>query len=231
MRVLVPSAPLRLLWDPNTNQLSFEPPEQDGGSRIQLYEVHVMHQGTWYLLVCIEVKYLSSVPVIPENIFGRLSGQYCLRVYSRNLAGVGDYSETLVNLTGDIPFHPKSVNELSEDHFVQKNRTWLAEFFFISDHGDAPKTWKTVKKCKQIAISDLRERFARDFRRCITVTDTGGENNGSTVSAAIMLILNNLNILIQALCCYSFSEQDLSLESVWSPTAAHHSGNIMTVIP
>lgn len=41
----------------------------------------------------------------------------------------------------------------------------------------------------------------------ISISDTGGENNGST-----------------ALCCYSFSQSDCAVRSIWSPTAAHHSG-------
>ena len=132
------------MFDESSQKLSFEQPEQDGGSRIQMYEMHV---GTWYLLLCIGVKYLSAEPNIPEKMFGRLSGQHRLRVYSHNLAGLGDFSEIEADLTGDMPFYPKPVNELSDDHFSIKNLTWLAEYFFISDHSDAPKTWRTIKKC------------------------------------------------------------------------------------
>jgi hypothetical protein len=187
LKVLKPGLPVRLQFDQVTQTLSFEKPQDDGGSRIQHYEVHIRESDTWYILLTIGVKYLSSDPNIPEKIFGRLSGQFCVRVYSCNLSGVGDFSEIAVNLIGDIPFHPKLEHEIPEHHFVNKHLTWLAEYFFLSDHGDVPKTWRTIKKCKQIALSDLRSRFSRNLTRCITVTDTGGENNGSTVSGLIFM--------------------------------------------
>ena len=188
LKVLPPGPPVGLQFDEVNQQLSFQKPTQDGGSRIQVYEVHVKHENSWFLLLSIEVKYLSSEPEIKEKIFGRLGGQYFLRVYSRNLSGLGEFSEISVNLAGDLPFHPKLEHELPEDHFSKENLTWLAEYFFLSEHGDAPKTWRTIKKCKQIALSDIRSRFCRDIHRCITVTDTGGENNGSTVSLKGFLI-------------------------------------------
>ena len=49
------------------------------------------------------------------------------------------------------------------------------EFFAIQN-------WKTIQKCKEIALLDLRERFCREITRLISISDTGGENNGSTVS-------------------------------------------------
>ena len=72
------------------------------------------------------------------------------------------------------------------------------------------QNWKTVLKCKEIALQDIQYRFNRNLTRVICISDTGGENNGST-----------------ALSCYSFSESDLGMQSVWAPTAAHHSGFVL----
>ena len=182
MTVLPPGPPLNLEFDCTSQRLSFNKPGQDGGSRIQGYEIHIRLLGTWYHLSKVEVKYLSSDPNIPVNLFGRLGGNYLIRVYSRNLSGLGESAETIVQISGDLPFCPKLENELPQDHFVRKNMTWLAEYFFFSDHGDSPKTWKTITKCKQMGLADLQTRFSRQFTRCITVTDTGGENYGSSVS-------------------------------------------------
>ena len=90
-----------------------------------------------------------------------------------------------INLNGEQVFKPKIENELSEDHFSLKHLTWLSEYFFISDHGDVPKTWRTINKCKQILLADVQSRFSRVISRCVMVTDTGGENGGSTVSILI----------------------------------------------
>ena len=184
MTVKPPSAPLSLSYDPTNHNISFEKPSLDGGSRIQCFEVHIKPDGcnTWYLFKQIEVKYLSSDPVIPDNLFGRLGGTFHLRVYSKNLSGLGAASDLTVDLGGDLPFRPKLENELTANHFEEKYVTFLVEYFFFSDHSDAPKDWRTITECKKIALADIRVRFSRDIKRLITVTDTGGENNGSTVS-------------------------------------------------
>jgi hypothetical protein len=41
------------------------------------------------------------------------------------------------------------------------------------------QNWKTIQKCKDMALKDLKN--LRDIKRVICVSDTGGENNGSTV--------------------------------------------------
>ena len=42
------------------------------------------------------------------------------------------------------------------------------------------QNWKTIQKCKEMALKDLKK--LRDIKRVICVSDTGGENNGSTVT-------------------------------------------------
>ena len=44
------------------------------------------------------------------------------------------------------------------------------------------QNWRTIQHCKAIALSDLRTRFDRSINRVISISDTGGENNGSSVS-------------------------------------------------
>ena len=193
LKVLPPGPPEDLHFDPETQKVSFTKPHNNGGSRIQLYEVHIQLVTTWYLLTTVDVGYLSGEPNIPEKIFGRIGGQFSMRVYSRNLSGLGPYSGISISLNGNLPFNPKIEHELSEDHFTLKNLTWLAEFFFISDHGDMPKTWRSIIKCKQILLAEIRMRFLRDITRCIMVTDTGGENGGSTVSIGISLNRKYIN--------------------------------------
>ena len=182
LRVLPPGPPLNLVFHQTDQKLSFEAPKMNGGSRIQLYEVHVMYESIWYHLLSVDVKYLSHDPSIPVNMFGRLGGLYNVRVYSRNLSCVGEFAEIVVELSGDLPFCPKLKHHIPPDHYDRKNLTCLSEYFYFSDHSDAPKNWKTITKCKQISLHDLQSRLSRDIKRCITVTDTGGENSGSTVS-------------------------------------------------
>jgi hypothetical protein len=196
LKVLKPGPPCRVHFEQESQALTFDEPNLDGGSRIQCYEVQIKELDTWYILLRIGVQNLSSKPKIPDKMFGRLGGEFCLRVYSCNLAGLGDFCEISVNLDGDLPFLPKSEHEIPENHFVTQNLTWLAEFFFLSNHGDVPKTWRTITKCKQIGISDICTRFSRNINRCIAVTDTGGENAGSTVRYILIFIINNIYLFL-----------------------------------
>ena len=184
LRVLKSGPPINLHFNYEKQTILFQRPKIDGGSRVQRYEVHIreVETETWYILLIIEVQYLSSEPKIPEKIFGRMSGIFMLRVYSCNLVGVGDFGEILVDLNGEVAFLPKVENLIPENHFVMKNLTCLLEYFFLSDHGDMPKTWRSIRKCKQVALSDIKSKFSRNVIRCITITDTGGENSGSSVS-------------------------------------------------
>ena len=100
LKVLPSGPPVKLEFDEVNQKFSFDEPLDNGGSRIQVYEIHISQSDCWFYLLSIKVMYLSSIPAIPEELFGRLGGQFKLRVYSRNLSGVGDYSEIIVNLAG-----------------------------------------------------------------------------------------------------------------------------------
>ena len=78
---------------------------------------------------------------------------------------------------------------------------------FISNHGDAPKDWRSIRKAYQLGIDNVRTFHGRTFKRSIHVTDTGGENWGTL-----------------PLSLYSHSHVDLETEAVWAPTTANHSG-------
>ena len=141
MRVLPPSSPTLLCYNVTYNSLTFSKPNLDGGSNIQSYEIHLQPENTdiWYLYKTVNVRNLSQEPEIPSNLFGRLSGVLNVRVFARNLSGLGLSSEISVRLQGDLPFLPDSQAEISSDRFALKYATFYAEFFFFSDHNDAPK--------------------------------------------------------------------------------------------
>jgi hypothetical protein len=137
--MLPPSCPTNLSFIQES--LTFSKPNLDGGSNIQCYEIHIrdMPSETWYFYRKVDVRYLSQEPDIPTNIFGRLSGVFQVRIHARNLCGLGEGSELSVEVGGDLPFMPKERDEISAETFLQKYNTFLAEFFFCSDHNDSPK--------------------------------------------------------------------------------------------
>ena len=106
LRVLPSSSPNLLSFLPGENSLKFSKSNIDGGSNLQLYEIHFqpLNEETWYFFKSVSVKYLSQEPQIPPNIFGRLGGGFIVSVFARNLCGLGDYSEVEVELQGDLPF-------------------------------------------------------------------------------------------------------------------------------
>ena len=78
MLVLKPSPPRELRFDQASQDLHFVSPEFDGGSRIQMYEVHIKKSDSiddhWQMFRKLEVAKFSSAPIIPPDIFGRLGG-------------------------------------------------------------------------------------------------------------------------------------------------------------
>ena len=188
--MLPPSCPTNVKYSVEDRALSFAKPCLDGGSNIQNYEVHIKqdYSNEWFLFKVIKVQYLSQEATIDKDFFGRLSGKFNVRIHARNLCGLGAGYELNIELDGDLPLIPEDMEEISENSFVQKYATFLVEFFFFSDHNDAPKNWKTVQKCKEIALGEIRKKFQRDIKRLICVTDTGGENSGSTVSKRSKLL-------------------------------------------
>ena len=74
LRVLPSSSPNLLSFLPGENSLKFSKSNIDGGSNLQLYEIHFqpLNEETWYFFKSVSVKYLSQEPQIPPNIFGRL---------------------------------------------------------------------------------------------------------------------------------------------------------------
>ena len=79
-----PSAPTSLAFDENLQKLSFAGPVLDGGSHIQFYEIHIRAAAAldspWQLLSKVKVGKFCSEPEIPPNIFGRLGGEFLVRV-------------------------------------------------------------------------------------------------------------------------------------------------------
>ena len=226
LTVSPPSSPTLAHFNAAEANLTFSKPELDGGSNIQCYEAHIKPQNDeiWYHFQSVNVKYLSQEPVSPVT-FGRLSGVFLLRVFARNFCGLGAFTETTVNLQGDLPFQKEDYSEVFTNSFKQNYCTFLAEFFFLSDHNDMPKVnliqilvihmvlnsavlcsqisrnlvhkiplkgdnnlkvflqnWKTISKCKELALAELERIYGRQIKRVISISDTGGENNGSVVS-------------------------------------------------
>ena len=140
LTVIPPSSPTLAHFNAAEANLTFSKPELDGGSNVQCYEAHIKPQNDeiWYHFQSVNVKYLSQEPVSPVT-FGRLSGVFLLRVFARNLCGLGAFTETAVNLQGDLPFQKEDYSEFFTSSFKQNYCTFLAEFFFLSDHNDMPK--------------------------------------------------------------------------------------------
>ena len=131
-------------------------------------QVHIKEESTddWFLLTTIVVKHLSSEPNLGERgQIGQLRGNFTLRVFARNISGLGEASELAVTLAGWIfcqtfnilfylflfpggfDFNPEEHHRLPEDHFHLTHHTFWEEFLFVSDHGDSPKVWqKSTKK-------------------------------------------------------------------------------------
>ena len=155
MKVLCPSTPNMLLFNHEAQTITFSKPDQHGGSYIQGYEVHIRPHGdenAWFLQCIVKVKNLSQDPNIPANVFGRLAGHYDIRVCARNLAGLGIAAETSVVLTGDLPFFPETNQEVTADRFDVQHATFFVEYFFFSDHKDAPKVRDSIKKLNQLVL-------------------------------------------------------------------------------
>ena len=158
LRVLPPSNPSLLCFLPDKNSLTFSKPDLDGGSNIQLYEIHLqpVNVETWYFFKSVGVKYLSQEPQIPDNLFGRIRGVFKLRVFARNLCGIGDYSEIELELQGDLTF---LTEEHAEVNLVSpKYCTFYAEYFFMSDHNDAGKVSKAPSRGQLVVFVQLGPR-------------------------------------------------------------------------
>ena len=121
-----------------------------------------------------------------------------------------------------MSFGNPQLQAIEEDHFAMKYKTCWQEFIFVGDHGDIPKVykdgkicylssyfqnWKSIRACYQFTLDEIRRTQGRQIKRVLAVTDTGGENWGTS-----------------PLCQYSFFEQDFKVSAIWCPTAAHHSG-------
>ena len=143
MKVLPPSKPTSLSFDQTKQNLSFSGPVYDGGSHIQGYEIHIKSltsdSSTWQMLAKINVAKFSSQPEVPVQLFGRLGGTFLLRIFARSLVGLGPSSEITVNLIGDLPLLEQAEKEISRTHFELSHATFYVEYFFFSDHYDAPK--------------------------------------------------------------------------------------------
>ena len=141
LKVVAPSPPTLVAFDCTKQQLTFSKPAQDGGSNIQSYEVHLKSENDdqWYLFKTVNAKMLSQEPDIPDSIFGRLSGNFSIRILARNLCCLSLPAEIAVVLTGDLPFSPQTEHEMTAGHFEENHATFYREYYFFSDHGDAPK--------------------------------------------------------------------------------------------
>ena len=84
------------------------------------------------------MRNLSQEPETPV-LFGRLSGVFHVRVFARNLCGLGSFTQITLELDGDLPFLYQDYSEVLVSDLNQKYCTFFAEFFFFSDHNDAPK--------------------------------------------------------------------------------------------
>ena len=140
IRVVPPTSPTYLDFNQTEKCLTFAKPANDGGSNIQSYEIHIKpdNGSTWFHFQSVRVRKLSQDPELPV-LFGRLGGVYQVRVLARNLCGLGASIETTVKLDGDLPFQPQDHSEILSGSFDQKYCTFFAEYFFCSDHNDAPK--------------------------------------------------------------------------------------------
>jgi len=189
-------------------QLFFTAPSLLSGGRLQGYEVHLssVKEIHWVCLAKINVKYLSSEPELPDNIFGDLCGDFFVRVVARNLAGLGETAEILVHLSGRAQFNPATFDSVEDESFNRQSVSFWQELLFLSDHGEIPKDWRSIRAAVLRAVSVVRNQ-GRVIERIFMVTDTGGENWGT-----------------QALAQHSFGIEDFQAIVVWCPTPAGHSG-------
>ena len=141
-----PRAPTLISFNQNSQSLTFSGPDQNGGSNIQCYELHMKsNQGnSWFLYNRVEVKHLSQEPDIQSKTFGRLMGTHKIRVYGQNLSGLGSPAEINILLTGDLPYFPSTAAEITNERFLLHHSTFYVEYFFFSDHNDAPKVIYTI---------------------------------------------------------------------------------------
>ena len=147
LKVLPSSAPTLLSFDQTNQILSFSKPYQDGGSNIQDYKLHIKStdEECWFLHSTVKVKYLSQEPDVPNNLFGRLLGSYQIIIFACNLSGLGLPAEMSVMLTGDLPYFPPVDRDVTDSDFDLHHSTFFVEYFFFSDHNDAPKVMQCSK--------------------------------------------------------------------------------------
>ena len=140
LRVVPPSSPTLVSFNHDEKSITFSKPVLDGGSNVQSYEVHMKPQNdlTWNHFQSVKVRNLSQEPETPV-LFGRLSGVFHVRVFARNLCGLGSFTQITLELDGDLPFLYQDYSEVLVSDLNQKYCTFFAEFFFFSDHNDAPK--------------------------------------------------------------------------------------------
>ena len=69
-----------------------------------LVQIHIkeVNDSEWFLWKQVSVQYLSPEPILEGSFLLGLSGSFSIRVFAVNLAGVGEYSETSVLLSGLI---------------------------------------------------------------------------------------------------------------------------------
>ena len=143
MKAVKSSPPKCLSFNENLQKLSFSSPEQDGGSHIQLYEIHIKPEANdnsaWQLLAEVKVGKFSDQPELPADLFGRLGGKFQLKIFPRSLVGLGACGEISVFLTGDLPLREDSEMEILSERFELTHLTFYVEYYFFSDHYDAPK--------------------------------------------------------------------------------------------
>ena len=133
-------------------------------------------------------------------------GNFLIKVVARNLAGLGAGKVALVNLSGGTLYNPENFEPITDDAFRRHQVNLWEEMIFISDHGEIPKDWRSIRAAVLKTVCTVREQ-GRRVENIYLVTDTGGENWGT-----------------QALAQHSFGENDFNAKVIWCPTAAGHSG-------
>ena len=88
-------------------------------------------------------------------------GNFLIKVVARNLAGLGAGKVALVNLSGGTVYNPENFEPITDDAFRRHQVNLWEEMIFISDHGEIPKDWRSIRAAVLKTVCTVREQGRR----------------------------------------------------------------------